>query len=218
MSDLRVEFSACIVTGGEGLRERVVEAAGCYASGSAFFDGLFTKSGAAFEESACGFLLLDSMIQSQRLDRGGIRLLRTERGRPYAEGAAIDFSISHSGGCAFCALAVGNGAAAGAVGADIERERDYSDEKMDELSAAFMTERELAEYRSSADRRAVFFTAWIRREAYAKRIGEDILDHIGGAGIDGERFRVGTMLCCGAKYYYCIDTAADTTAADEENI
>lgn len=218
MSDIRIDFSACVVTGGEGLRERVDAASKCYAPESAYFDELFAKNGAAFEESACAFLLLDSMVQSRRTDRSTIKLLRTEKGRPYAEGAGLDFSLSHSDGCAFCALATGADAAIGTVGADIQRERDYSDERMSELAMAFMTEEELAAFYYTSDKRAEFFTAWTRREAHAKRIGEDILDHIGGDGLGAEDFRDGVITCCGAKYYYCIDTAAEEPAADEENI
>lgn len=218
MSDIRIDFSACIVTGGEGLRERVESASKCYAPESAYFDELFAKNGAAFEESACAFLLLDSMVQSRRIDRSAVKLLRTEKGRPYAEGAELDISLSHSDGCAFCAIATGAGVTKGVVGADIQRERDYSNEKMSELAMAFMTEEELAAFYYAEDKRGEFFTAWTRREAHAKRIGEDILDHIGGTDLSGENFREGIINCCGAKYYYCIDTAAEETAADEENI
>ncbi len=218
MSDISIDFSACIVTGGEGLRVRAEEAAGCYSPQSGYFDGLFEKEGAAFEESACGFLLLDSMIQSRRLDRSSIRLERAEGGRPFAAYYGLDFSISHSGGCAFCAMAYGKDAKAGVIGADIQREREYSDEKMSELAMAFMSEEELDAFRRSADKRAEFFTAWTRREAYTKRLGGGIFDHLGDSVQLGAAFRGGVISCCGAKYYYCIDTAAEVTAADEENI
>ena len=212
MNEIKTDFSACIVAGGEELRKRVENAMMYYAPESGYFDLLLEREDAAFEESACGFLLLDSLLQKHRVNRAELVLERSAQGRPFvASRSDIDFSISHSEGCALCAVALGEGAG---VGADIQRDRGYSDEKLAELAKAFMTETELSEFRSAADRTAFFYRTWTRHEACLKRGGGSIFGSLADTNTEGELFEEGVITACGGRYYYSINRAPERS--DEE--
>ena len=227
-----VDFGACIVTGG-GLRPRIENARTFYAEGcAAYFNDILSKRGKAFADSACGFLLLDSLLQKHKINRLELEIFLDKNGRPRANFSDLDFSISHSEGCAMCVVAVGEGAN---VGVDIQRERPYSFEKMLELARTFMNDEE---FKSFSDTSAVgktmpissfdrgmeafarknreFYTAWTRRESYTKRIGSDIFDNLKTAKIDGEFYRDGVITACGERYYYSICAPREAFAEDED--
>ena len=226
-----IDFGACIVTGG-GLRPRIENARTFYAEGcAAYFNDILSKRGKAFADSACGFLLLDSLLQKHKTDRSGLVISLDENGRPRTNFSDLDFSISHSEGCAMCVAAVGEGAN---VGVDIQRERPYSFEKMVELARAFMNDEEFKAFSdtatvgktipiSSFDRsmeafarkNREFYTAWTRRESYTKRIGSDIFDNLKTAMIDGEFYRDGVINACGERYYYSICAPREAFTEDE---
>ena len=227
-----IDFGACIVTGG-GLRPRIESARTFYAEDSAaYFNDILSKRGKAFADSACGFLLLDSLLQKHRINRSELTVFIDKNGRPCADIKELDFSISHSEGCAMCVVAVGEGAN---VGVDIQRERPYSFEKMLVLARTFMKDEEFRAFSdtkaavgktlpiSSLDRgmeafdrkNREFYTAWTRRESYTKRIGSDIFDNLKTAKIDGEFYRDGVISACGERYYYSI--CAPREAFDDES-
>ena len=225
-----VDFGACIVTGG-GLRPRIENARTFYAEGSAsYFNDILSKRGKAFADSACGFLLLDSLLQKHKINRSELVIFQDGKGRPCANLSELDFSVSHSEGCAMCVVAIGEGAN---VGVDIQRERPYSFEKMLELAHAFMNDEELKAFGDTAVSKAMpislldrgmeafarknreFYTAWTRRESYTKRIGSDIFDNLKTAKIDGEFYRDGVITACGERYYYSI--CAPREAFEEES-
>ena len=226
-----VDFSASIVTGG-GIRARVENARSCYAEAcAAYFNDILGKRGRAFSDSACGFLLLDSLLQKHKIDRAELEITLDPNGRPRTDRGDLDLSISHSEGCAVCVLAIGEGAN---VGVDVQRERPYSLEKMLELARAFMNDSEFAEFSAptspkrpmpliSYDRdmedfiqkSREFYTAWTRRESYTKRIGSDIFANLKTAKIDGEHYRDGVINACGERYYYSI--CAPREAFEEED-
>lgn len=198
-----IDFTASIVTGGSILRARIENAAAFYNDGCCgYFEDILSKCGNAFCDSACGFLLLDGLLQKNRVDRAELSITLDERGRPYTNRPDLDFSISHSEGCAMCVIEIGEGAN---IGVDVQRERPYSDEKMDELAKAFMTDSELAAFRSSEHKPVKFFTAWTRRESYVKRIGSDIFDNLKCADLGNESFHEGVITACGRRYYYSIN-------------
>lgn len=215
MMDNVIEFSASIVTGGSVLRSRVEGAAAYYGEGCReYFEDILSKRGNAFCDSACGFLLLDSLLQKHRINRAELVITLDERGRPHTNRSDLDFSISHSEGCAMCVIEIGEGAN---IGGDVQRERPYSAEKMDELAKAFMTETELIEFRSSKHDPAEFFTAWTRRESYVKRIGSDIFENLKCADLGAESFREGVITACGRRYYYSINARAEVLFPVEQS-
>ena len=215
MSELFVDYTACIISGGTGIRKSARAAADCYSPESSYFDELFSREGAAFEEGAAGFLLLDSLLQKNRISRDELILSRSESGRPLASSPDLDFSISHSEGCAMCCIAVGANAS---VGCDLQRIRDYDTEKMSELAMTFMSDEELAAFYYAPDKSADFFAAWTHREAFVKRSGGSIFDSLRDADLSGESFADGIITVCGNRYYYSIDTAADAVAAAENEV
>ncbi len=230
-----VDFSASIVTGG-GVRTRVENARVFYSENcKAYFDDILNKRGKAFADSACGFLLLDSLLQKHKINRLELTITLDENGRPRTNRPDLDFSISHSEGCAACVIALNDNAGCGTtdIGVDIQRERPYSLEKMTELASTFMNNDEFREFSELAAtgktiplmaydkdmeffalKNKQFYTAWTRRESYAKRVGSDIFDNLKTASIDSEYFRDGVINACGERYYYSI--CASKEAFEEE--
>ncbi len=204
----KIDFTASIVTGSGIMRARVESAAANYGEGSRkYFEDILSKRGKAFCDSACGFLLLDNLLLKNGINRSELDITLDGRGRPHTSRSDLDFSISHSEGCAVCALEIGEGAN---IGIDVQRGRPYSDEKMYELAKAFMTEHELAEFRNSEHKPDGFFTAWTRREAYVKRIGSDIFDNLKCVDLSAESFREGIITACGWRYYYSINARSES--------
>lgn len=105
MAELKFDWSACIVSGGAELISRVEAARAEYSSVcSEYFDYLVSKAGKTgvhgdrFEESACGFLLLDNLLKKNGIDRRDLAIMHDSGGRPcIINRSDIDFSISHSG-------------------------------------------------------------------------------------------------------------------------
>lgn len=215
MTNNVIDFTASIVTGGSVLRARIENAAAFYNEDCrGYFEDILSKRGNAFCDSACGFLLLDNLLQKNRIDRAVLVITLDERGRPHTNRSDLDFSISHSEGCAMCVIEIGEGAN---IGVDVQRERPYSGAKMDELAKAFMTDSELAEFRDSEHKPAEFFTAWTRREAYVKRIGSDIFDNLKCADLSAESFREGMITACGRRYYYSINARSEVLFHEEQS-
>lgn len=216
---MKIDFTSAFVTGGVSVRSRIEGTRMFYGSGCAdYFDELLSRKGEAFRESAAGFLLLDNLLQKNRIDRLSLEIKIGENGRPSTNRPDVDFSISHSEGCAVCALAVGDGAS---VGVDVQKARDYSPEKMTQLAKTFMSDEELAAFYYSNKKNGDFFTAWTHRESFVKRNGSDIFENLKNADIRGENFRDGIIFCCGQQYYYSINFPADCPvegqADDKEN-
>lgn len=89
---------------------------------------------------------------------------------PEFDGAGkLHFNLSHSGGRALLAVAVGAG-----VGVDIELVR--SDIEVDDLAGRFFSPRERAAYRAfpQHERAAAFFRCWTRKEAIIKAVGDGL--------------------------------------------
>ncbi len=227
-----IDYTASIVTGG-GLRSRIENTRMFYSENcGAYFDDILAKRGKAFADSACGFLLLDSLLQKHKIDRLTLTISADEKGRPRTNRSDLDFSISHSEGCAMCVVAIGDGAN---IGVDVQHERPYSFEKMMELARAFMNEKEFEKFHSPIVRKSIpfnpydkhledfseknreFYTAWTRRESYTKRIGSDIFDNLKDARIEGEYYRDGIISSCGERYYYSICTPFEFTEEEMEN-
>ena len=199
-----IDFSACIVSGGSSLARRIEALHGSYSSMCAeYFNGLLHKHGRAFEESACGFLLLDGLLQKHGINRAELVISRGTDGRPdVINKNGLDFSISHSEGAAMCVLASGPDAL---IGADIQRVREYSADKMVELAEMFMGAEDYMNFLKTEDE-GLFYTLWTRREAYLKRVGADVFADTRDIDLNTENFRTGVITACGKRYYYSICT------------
>lgn len=204
MAEMIIDYTACIVSGGAGLIDRIETAAADYSPlCGEYFAYLYGKRGAAFVESACGFLLLDVLLKKNGVDRSEVAIARNSDGRPCVINRTdIDFSISHSEGAAFCCVAIGENAR---VGADIQRVRTYSREYMEQLARAFMSKSQLESFLVSSDREKYFYTAWTDREAAYKRSGSyhGVTEESDGAAAQGT-FKNGVITACGNRYYYSI--------------
>lgn len=216
MNEIKTDFSACIAAGGEALKKRVEAAAEYYSPQCAdYFGSLCMRYGRGFEENACGFLLLDDLFQKHGISRAELIIRRGENGRPYIENRTdIDFGISHSEGGALCCIALGEGAR---VGADIQRMRIFSDDKLNRLAEAFMGRedyRELESLSDSGERHDRFYALWTRREAYIRRTNADVFADLSGIDFDTDEFFGGVITICGAKYYYSINAAAENAEED----
>lgn len=200
---MKIDLTASIVTGG-GLRSRIEDLRVFYDPRCVdYFEDILMRRAGAFCDSASGFLLLDSLLQKNRINRLETAILLDPNGRPYIDNEELDFSVSHSGGCALCVLAVGEGAS---VGCDVQHARGYSEEKLVALAKTFMRDAELREFEDSSDRAAAFFTAWTRREAYVKRVGSDIFDNLKTADLSGEYFKEGIIYAFGERFFYSVNT------------
>ena len=205
MAELKFDFTACIVSGGVELLERINSAREEYSrTCGEYFDYLAGKSGKpTFAESACGFILLDNLLKKNGIDRRNLEIMRDSNGRPcIINRRDVDFSVSHSEGAALVCVAAGADAE---VGADIQRVRSYSREHMEKLARSFMDAAEYTGFMMSGDRERYFYTAWTRREALYKRSG---IYH----GLNGKpeavrmhgKFITGKITACGSLYYYSI--------------
>lgn len=210
MADLIFDYTACIVSGGAELIGRIESAEAEYSPlCGEYFAYLYGKRGAAFPESACGFLLLDGLLKKNGIDRSEVAIARNSDGRPcIINRGDIDFSISHSEGAAFCCVTIGENAR---VGADIQRVRTYSREYLEQLARTFMSKSQLESFLVSSDREKYFYTAWTDREAAYKRIGSyhGFTEETDGAPARGE-FKNGVITACGRRYYYSISLPEKT--------
>lgn len=200
--DKVIEFTACIAAGGDTLRPRIEEASAQYSEMSGeYFARLLSKSGRSFCESACGFLLADSLFSKHGADKKNMVLSRNADGRPCVLNRRdIDLSISHSEGGVMCAVCFGDDAR---VGCDIQYVRHYSAEKMAKLAEVFMCRRDLEEYLKTGDE-SLFYTIWTRREAYIKHTGGDVFSDLRDVEFDSEGYKTGVIMACGRKYYYSV--------------
>lgn len=128
-----IDFTASIVTTC-GIRARIENARADYsAECGGYFDYLLGKGEKSFVESACGFLLLDSLLVKHGIDRANLAIAADDNGRPRILRDDIDFSVSYSGNCVMCAIALGENAR---VRCDLRRaefaERGNSSEKIRE--------------------------------------------------------------------------------------
>lgn len=216
---MRIDYSACFVTGSGGLRARIESAKENYNPlCEGYFSEILGRRKEAFCESACGFLLLDGLLVKNKINRAELVIAHDEKNRPLVIDDGIDFSISHSEGCAFCVLAVAEGGEKAAVGCDVQYARGYSDEKMSELARAFMNEKELSEYENSGDKSAAFFGAWTRREAYIKRAGLDIFGSFKDADLSDGDFTGSVIRAGGRDYYYNISVPTGSIENESEKI
>jgi 4'-phosphopantetheinyl transferase len=102
-------------------------------------------------------------------DPVSLRFGARENGKPFLEGAPLEFNLSHSGALALIAVARSR-----QVGVDVEEVRPMAD--LDSVAARVCTPAELATLAGLAEphRGRAFFAMWVRKEALAKATGEGL--------------------------------------------
>lgn len=202
---MKFDFSACFVTDGYGLRTQIENIRASYnPMCESYFNEILSKKNEAFCESACGFLLLDGLLLKNKINRAELIIAHDEKNRPLIIDDSIDFSISHSEGCAFCVVALAENGEKAEVGCDVQYAREYTPEKMDELAKAFMNEEELFAFRNAQDKAAEFFGSWTRRESFIKRAGLDLFGSFKTPNLTDGAFVGGVIRASGRNYYYNI--------------
>lgn len=114
---------------------------------------------------ASGELARQAIAEKFNIDKKDVRFRVEKGGKPYAEGLSVNFSISHSGTIALCAVSDKP------VGVDIERIRDV------DLSVAkkhFAPDEQDYVFEKLSLSRQRFFEVWTRKEAYVKMLGKGI--------------------------------------------
>lgn len=216
---MKIDFSACFVTDGSALRPFIESARENYNPVcESYFNELLSKKNEAFCESACGFMLLDGLLVKNKINRAELIIAHDEKNRPLVIDDSIDFSISHSEGCAFCVLALAENGEKAEVGCDVQYARDYSPEKMTELAKAFMNDEELSAFFAADDKTAEFFGCWTRREAYIKRAGLDIFGSFKNADLSDGRFIGGVIRASGRNYYYNVSLPIEESEINSEEL
>ncbi|HUE84744.1 MAG TPA: 4'-phosphopantetheinyl transferase superfamily protein, partial [Vicinamibacterales bacterium] len=115
-------------------------------------------------------------------DPQDLRFSTHEKGKPFLEGADLQFNLSHSGTLALIAVALRR-----QVGVDVERLRPIPD--LEDLAAGVCTARERAALAALEEpvRERAFLVMWTRKEALVKMTGEglDALSRAGSCEADG---------------------------------
>ena len=200
--DKIIDFEVCIAAGGDGLRPRIEQARSQYSEESEkYFARILSKSGRSFNETACGFLLADSLFSKHGIDKSTLIISRNADGRPcIVNRDDVDFSISHSEGAVMCTVCIADEAR---VGCDVQHVRHYELDKMAMLAEIFMGANDYTEYLKTRDER-LFYTLWTRREAYIKHNGGDVFQDLRNIDLGTDEYRTGVIFSCGKRYYYSI--------------
>lgn len=114
---------------------------------------------------AAGDLVRSVISKKFNIDKKDVRFRVEKGGKPHIEGIDVNFSISHSGTIALCAIADSP------VGIDIEKIRDM------DLSVAkkhFAPDEQDYVFEKMSLSRQRFFEVWTRKEAYVKMLGRGI--------------------------------------------
>lgn len=92
-------------------------------------------------------------------------IVRTPRGKPYWENSPWHFSLTHTGGHAFCALS--------RVPVGIDAEEEDREIRLS-LAEKILSPMEKAQFDDSRDPRRALLTFWVLKEAAAKCSGEGL--------------------------------------------
>lgn len=125
-----------------------------------------------------------------------LRIARTERGKPYLEGAdAIQFNISHAHSHSLLAFSRG-----ASIGCDIEDR--FSDDDVTKLGPLVLhpAEVEAIGQLPVQERPAAFRRNWVRKEAVLKAVGAGLLDDPRGLLTGFEEMSASSASHGGARY------------------
>ena len=159
---------------GMTIRERSRETVSAFFRAPEYLAVIGARKPDATAESFTALLCLAELLRERGI-APGVSLARDSAGRPFLpEYPALDFSITHSVGVAFCALSDG-----GRIGIDAELLRKFPNAQR--LAARFF---------SPDERGEDFFRIWTRKEAYLKYLGTGMTPEgmpNGLAGLDTTR-------------------------------
>ena len=121
-------------------------------------------------------------ILSRYLDTepSAIRIQATALGKPFVADTPVSFNLSHSDALAVCAVT-----ANAQIGIDVERVRPVDD--ADSIVARYFAAAEAKQYAAfdRAERPAVFFSTWTRKEAFLKATGMGLQQPLDSFEVDG---------------------------------
>lgn len=139
------------------------------------FQGLYLKTNEYFKEridkksrredknrTLAGAYLLRKGLEKMGVDPDTVRIITTEKGKPYIDG--IFFNISHSGERAVCAFGTSE------TGVDIEKIKPLSERLMDKIA--------LPSERAKISAAKQIVRLWTRKEALAKCVGTGLGEEI----------------------------------------
>lgn len=119
-----------------------------------------------------------------------LEIRRTAHGKPFVRGGPC-FSVTHSGGLAFCAVG-----ATRALGIDVERLRPVPD--MQKIVHRWFNEAERREWESAQEpSEATFFRLWTLKEAYLKAVGVGLSEENAREIMDPERWEAHVVRLAG---------------------
>lgn len=140
----------------------------------------------AKQRIAADYLCRKAVSEFCSIPENEIIIRKTPSGKPYAENAKAEFSISHSKEIAVCAVSENE------IGIDAEKIRKVNFR----AATRFATEEELDYIGENTER---FFEIWTLKEAYFKCIGTGL-----GADIKNVSFRIGNgKVECSEKDFKC---------------
>lgn len=140
----------------------------------------------AKQKITADYLCRKAVSEFSSVSANDIIIKKTASGKPYAENARAEFSISHSKEIVACAVSENE------IGIDAEKIRSVNFR----AAARFATEEEIAYIGESIER---FFEIWTLKEAYFKCIGTGL-----GADIKNVSFRIENgVVECSEKGFEC---------------
>lgn len=117
------------------------------------------------KRSICGEMLVKCAVAEKTGTPVDLLVFETEEsGKPYCRGVNLEFSISHSGDYAVCAV---NDKP---IGIDIQKVESYSEK----VAKKVCSEAELAEIEKADNKAREFIKIWTKKEAVLKRDGKSI--------------------------------------------
>lgn len=114
---------------------------------------------------AAGELVRKAISKEFNIDAKDIRFRTGKNGKPYVENVEVEFSISHSGDIAVCAISDKP------VGIDIERIKDVN---INAAKRLFTADEQNYVFEKWGFAKQRFFEVWTRKEAYVKMLGKGI--------------------------------------------
>ena len=114
---------------------------------------------------AAGELIRNAIADEFNIDAKDLRFRTGKSGKPYVENVKVEFSISHSGNIAVCAISDKP------VGVDVEFIRDVN---VNVAKRLFTLDEQNYVFEKWALSKQRFFEIWTRKEAYVKMLGRGI--------------------------------------------
>ena len=133
-----------------------------------------------------GQLILNLQLNSQGFNPLELNMSVTKYGKPYFDGVAFDFSVSHS--YEYVAVAFSNNS----IGCDIEKERKINPK----IAERFFTTKEykhIKDIENSEERKSTFFKIWTLKESYIKAVGKGLAQPLNSFEVEVEKLKGGEI-------------------------